>query len=142
MNSMYENIQLLIVDDELDFLDTITERMELRGFVVTKAPNGEAALEAVKTKKYDIAILDLKMPGLDGKKVLEILKREHTNIEVVILTADGSSDVAEETSKLGAFCVITKPIDIEKLISVIILAYESRLKKDSGFLKQDFEIVS
>lgn len=139
---MGDKINLLIVDDETDFLDTISERMEMRGFEVTKAPNGKVALEAVKIKKYDIAILDLKMPGLDGKKVLEILKKEHKNIEVVILTADGSSDVAEETSRLGAFCVITKPIDIEKLISVINLAYESRLKKNSGFLKQDFEIVS
>ncbi|MDQ1265319.1 MAG: hypothetical protein QG635_469 [Bacteroidota bacterium] len=126
---MEEKIRILIVDDEVDFLDTIAIRMEMRGYDVTKAPDGNSALEAVKRGIFDIALLDLKMPGINGEQVLEFLKKEHSNIEVIILTAHGSNEVADETTKLGAFCFITKPIDIEKLISVINLALEAKSKK-------------
>jgi len=126
---MENKIQLLIVDDEVDFLDTIAQRMEMRGFDVTKAYNGNEALQAVKEKKYDIALLDLKMPGLDGFEVLKVLKTEHKYIEVIILTAHGSIESAFDTSKLGAFGFITKPYDFDELIKTIKEAYELRLKK-------------
>lgn len=125
---MEKKIQLLIVDDEIDFLDTIADRMEMRGFDVTKASSGQAALEAVANKKFDIALLDLKMPGLDGFEVLKRLKKEHKYIEVIILTAHGSIEAAFDTSKLGAFGFLTKPYDFEELIKVIKDAYEHRLK--------------
>ncbi|MFH1052300.1 MAG: response regulator [bacterium] len=126
---MENNIQLLIVDDEADFLDTIASRMEMRGFDVTKAYNGNQALEAVKMKKYDIALLDLKMPGIDGFEVLKVLKKEHKYIEVIILTAHGSVESAFDTSKLGAYGFLTKPYDFDELINTIKDAYELRLKK-------------
>lgn len=126
---MSSKIQLLIVDDEIDFLDTIATRMEMRGFEVAKASSGEAALEATKAKKYDIALLDLKMPGLDGTEVLKVLKRDHKYIEVIILTAHGSVEAAFDTTKLGAFGFMTKPYDFEQLIVKIKDAYEARLKK-------------
>ena len=126
---MENKIKLLIIDDEADFLDTIASRMEMRGFEVTKAYNGEQALKAVKKKKYDIALLDLKMPGLDGYDVLKVLKSEHKYIEVIILTAHGSIESAFDTSKLGAFSFLTKPYDFDELIKTIKEAYEVRLKK-------------
>ena len=126
---MTNNISLLIVDDEIDFLNTIAQRMEMRGFEVTKASNGEDAITATKTKKYDIALLDLKMPGLNGVEVLEILKKEHKYLEVIILTAHGSINTAFETSKLGAFGFLTKPFEFEKLIEMIKEAYHKRLMK-------------
>ena len=126
---MSEKIQLLIVDDEIDFLNTIAQRMEMRGFDVTKASNGAEAIEATKTKKYDIALLDLKMPGLNGIEVLEILKKEHKYLEVIILTAHGSIDSAFDTSKLGAFGFLTKPYEFENLIEIIMQAYKKRLLK-------------
>ncbi len=125
---MENKIQLLIVDDEIDFLDTIANRMEMRGFDVTKASSGQEALDAVKQKKFDIALLDLKMPGLDGFEVLKILSKEHKYIEVIILTAHGSIEAAFDTSKLGAFGFLTKPYDFDELVQVIKDAYERRLK--------------
>ncbi len=126
---MQEKINLLIIDDEEDFLDTIAKRLEMRGFDVTTASDGYKALEAVKSKKYDIALLDLKMPGLDGFEVLRELKREHKYIEVIILTAHGSVEAAFDCSKLGAYGFLTKPYRFEELISNIKDAYETRLKK-------------
>lgn len=131
-----ESIHILIVDDEVDFLDTISERMELRGFDVSKAPDGYIALDLIEKKDFDIVILDLKMPGIDGQEVLKKIKKKNKKTEVIIFTAHGSEEVAEETMKSGAFCFITKPVDIDRLISVINLALDS--KKDN----QEFEIIS
>ena len=126
---MANKICILLVDDEIDFLETIANRLEMRGFDVTKAANGMEAIEAAKKKKYDIALLDLKMPGLNGFEVLEILKKEHKYIEVIILTAHGSIEAAFETSKIGAFGFLTKPYNFDILLDMIKDAYQARLKK-------------
>jgi DNA-binding response OmpR family regulator len=131
-------IRLLIVDDEIDFLDTITTRMELRGFEVSKAPDGIKALELIEKNPFDVVILDLKMPGIDGEEVLEKIKKKKKNTEVIILSAHGSEEVASRTMELGAFCYITKPIEIEKLISVIKLALEAGRKKTKSNSLDDF----
>lgn len=125
---MSYKIKLLIVDDEIVFLKTIKKRLELRGFEVTAVSNGDDALNETKINKFDIALLDLKMPGLDGMAVLKILNKEHPNIEVIILTAHGSINAAVEASKLGCFGFLTKPYDFNQLIDMIRDAYEARLK--------------
>jgi DNA-binding NtrC family response regulator len=125
-------IKLLIVDDEIDFLDTISERMQLRGFDVTKAPDGYTALELLEKQEFDVVILDLKMAGIDGQEVLRKTKMKNKKTEIIIFTAHGSEEVAEDTMKAGAFCFITKPVDINKLISVINLALDSQ-KNDQEF---------
>ena len=126
---MDERIRLLIVDDEVQFLDSIADRLELREFDVTKASRGAEALEIAGREKFDLALLDLKMPGMDGKDVLEVLKREHDHIEVVMLTGHGSLESAVECTKLGAFGYLPKPYDLEELLVVLKDAYEARLKK-------------
>jgi DNA-binding NtrC family response regulator len=126
---MPDKIKLLIVDDEIKFLDSIAKRLELRGFEVTKATRGEEAVEAARTDKFDLALLDLKMPGMDGREVLEILKNEHKYLEVIILTGHGSVDSAVECTKLGAFSYLPKPYELENLLELLRQAYESRLKK-------------
>ncbi len=122
-------IKLLIVDDEIKFLDSIARRLEMRDFDVTKATNGTDALEIARSQKFDIALLDLKMPGMNGKEVLEILKREHKFLEVIILTGHGSLDSAVECTRLGAFDYLPKPYELEKLLEKLQKAYEARLQK-------------
>ncbi|MFH1532997.1 MAG: response regulator [Pseudomonadota bacterium] len=124
-----ENIKLLIVDDEIKFLDSIAKRLSMRGLDVTKAANGADALKAAEQGRFDLALLDLKMPGMDGKQVLEILKRDHRYLEVIILTGHGSIDSAVECTRLGAFSYLPKPYELEKLIEVLQAAYQARLKK-------------
>src|SRR4030043_1487675 len=126
---MTEKIKLLIVDDEVKFLDSIAKRLEIRDFNVTKATNGQEAIDAAKAGKFDLALLDLKMPGMDGKHVLEILKKEHKFLEVIILTGHGSLDSAVECTKLGAFGYLPKPYELEKLLELLRQAYETRLRK-------------
>nr|MBN2277313.1 response regulator [candidate division Zixibacteria bacterium] len=126
---MPDKIKLLIVDDEVKFLDSIARRLELRGFDVTKAINGMEAIEATRKDKFDLALLDLKMPGMDGKEVLEILKKEHKFLEVIILTGHGSMDSAVECTKLGAFSYLPKPYELEKLLEILEQAYKARLEK-------------
>jgi DNA-binding NtrC family response regulator len=124
-----DNIKLLIVDDEVQFLDSIARRLELRGFDVSKASSGLEALEVAKGGGFDLAILDLKMPGMDGEELLEILKKMHKHLEVIILTGHGSIDSAVECTKLGAFGYLSKPYELDRLLEVLRQAYEARLRK-------------
>jgi two-component system NtrC family response regulator len=122
-------IKLLIVDDEVVFLQSIAERLRLRGFDVTAVSSGAEAVKVAEEGRFDLALLDLKMPGMDGKQVLEVLKREHRFLEVIILTGHGSVDSAVECTKLGAFSYLPKPYELDSLLEVLRQAYEARLKK-------------
>jgi len=126
---MAEKIKLLIVDDEVQFLNALSQRLEIRDFHVTKATNGAEAVQAARKDKFDLALLDLKMPGMDGKEVLQLLKKEHQYLEVIILTGHGSLDSAVECTKLGAYGYLPKPYELEQLIKVLKEAYEERMKK-------------
>ncbi|MFH1373088.1 MAG: response regulator [bacterium] len=126
---MSDGIKLLIVDDEIKFLNSIAKRLEMRDFDVTKATNGQEALEIAGREKFDLVLLDLKMPGLNGKQVLEILKRKHKFLEVIIITGHGSLDSAVECTRLGAFDYLPKPYEFESLLEKLQKAYEARLEK-------------
>ena len=124
-----EKIKLLIVDDEVNFLHSIAKRLEIRDFDVVKATNGAEAISAANSHKFDIALLDLKMPGMDGRQVLEILKKEHRYIEVIILTGHGSLESAVECTKLGAFGYLPKPYEFDKLLEILKDAFSKRMQK-------------
>ncbi|MCK4372647.1 MAG: response regulator [candidate division Zixibacteria bacterium] len=126
---MPDKIKLLIVDDEVKFLESIARRLELRDFDVTKATNGQDALTIAGKDRFDLVLLDLKMPGLNGKQVLEILKKDHKFLEVIILTGHGSLDSAVECTRLGAFDYLPKPYELESLLEKLQKAYEARLQK-------------
>jgi len=126
---MEQVIRLLIIDDESRFLDAIATRLRKRGFDVDTANNGPEAIEKARNKGYDVALLDLKMPEMDGGQVLKVLKQEHEFLEVVILTGHGSLESAVELTKLGAFGYLPKPYELEKLLGTLKDAYETRLKK-------------
>ncbi len=122
-------IKLLIVDDETRFLNAIASRLRKRDFDVRTASNGPDAIELSRKEKFDIALLDLKMPGMDGGEVLKVLKGEHRFLEAIILTGHGSLESAVELTKLGAFSYLPKPYELDMLIKVLREAYEARLKK-------------
>jgi DNA-binding NtrC family response regulator len=122
-------IKLLIVDDETRFLNAIAQRLTKRGFDVRTAENGKDAIQLARSEKFDIALLDLRMPGMDGGEVLRILKEEHQFLEAIILTGHGSLESAVELTKLGAYSYLPKPYELEKLIQVLQEAYQARLRK-------------
>lgn len=126
---MVDKIKLLVVDDEIKFLNSVARRLELRGFDVTKAASGREAVDYANEGRFDLALLDLKMPGMDGKKVLEILKKQDDFTEVIIMTGHGSSEAAVECMKMGAFSYLPKPYELEKILEILRQAYAARLKK-------------
>ena len=126
---MPDKIKILVVDDEVKFLESIARRLEMRNLDVAIASDGQKAVDIARTKKFDLALLDLKMPGLNGIQVLEILKKEHEFIEVIILTGHGSIKSAVECTKLGAFGYLPKPYELERLLETLKNAYAARMKK-------------
>jgi DNA-binding NtrC family response regulator len=141
MSSEEKKIRLLIVDDDEKFLRTAAERLGLKDFDVTTATEGNQALKAAKKGNFDVALVDLKMPGMDGMELLKILKLGHKFLEVVILTGYASIDSAVEATKAGAFGYLEKPYDFEKLLEVLSEAYKSRLKKKYEYDKKRMEEI-
>ncbi|MFH1742661.1 MAG: response regulator [bacterium] len=126
---MSEKIRILLVDDEVKFLNSLARRLEMRGFEVFRAENGQEAVEIAQKNRLDLALLDLKMSGMHGRDVLKSLKKEQEELEVIILTGYGSIQFAEECAELGAFCFLPKPYELEDLLRVMKDAYKTRLKK-------------
>ncbi|MGD2120441.1 MAG: response regulator [Gemmatimonadota bacterium] len=126
---MEKLIKLLVVDDETRFLQAIATRLSKRGFDVRTAENGEDAIKLARTGKFDLALLDLRMPGMDGGEVMRVLKDEHDFLEAIILTGHGSLESAVELTKLGAYSYLPKPYELDKLIDILKEAYQARLKK-------------
>jgi len=135
-----EKIHLLMVDDEEKFLNALTERLKLKFFDITPVTNGEDAIKVAKKAQFDVAVVDLQMPGIDGVELLKIMKKSHRFLEIIILSGHATIDVAVECTKLGAFKVLEKPCSFDKLVETITAAYESRMKKkfekDTDRMKQ------
>jgi len=122
-----EKINLLIVDDEEQFLESIGRSLELRDFNVIAVNRGEKAIEAAKNNPIDIALVDLKMPGISGEDTLKLLKQEHKWMEVVILTGHGAVDSAVECTKSGAYSYLQKPCELNQLLEVLQDAYKKKV---------------
>ncbi|MDL1978085.1 MAG: response regulator [Deltaproteobacteria bacterium] len=107
--------KVLIVDDEKDFVEMLSLRLNEMGEIVTAVYNGQDCLDTLGENEIDVVILDIKMPGMDGIEVLQEIKKRFPIIEVVMLTGHGSAESAVEGMKLGAFDYLLKPADIDKL---------------------------
>ena len=127
--SSQNKIRLLMVDDEVKFLESISKRLVLKNFDVTTASNGKEAIASAEIGLFDVAVVDFQMPGMDGAQVLKALKDKHKYLEIIMLTGHATVDSAVECTKLGAFKFLEKPYAFEKLVEVIKEAYEARLKK-------------
>lgn len=108
--------RVLLVDDEQEFLESLAERLTIREYDVSLATNGEEALEKVKGFNYDVVILDVLMPGVDGIKTLHEIKRIKPLTEVIMLTGNATVETAIEGMKQGALDFLMKPCDTKELI--------------------------
>jgi DNA-binding NtrC family response regulator len=122
-----EKINFLIVDDEEQFLESISKSLELRDFHVIAVNRGDKAIEAAKQQPIDVALVDLKMPGISGEETLRLLKQEHRWLEVVILTGHGALQSAVECTKIGAFSYLQKPCELSALIEALQAAYKQKV---------------
>lgn len=121
--------KVLLVDDEREFVQTLSERLMMRDLGTAVAYDGESALEVVKEDEPEVMILDLRMPGIDGIEVLRKVKSTQPDIEVIILTGHGSEADRETCMKLGAFAYLQKPVDIDELNRTIKRAYEQLARR-------------
>jgi DNA-binding NtrC family response regulator len=136
-----KNIKLLLVDDEIEFLQAIAERLSLKGFDVITASNGREAIATAENDLFDVAVIDFLMPGMDGTQVLKALKDRHRYLEIIILTGHATIDSAVESTKLGAFKYLEKPFDFEKLVEVIKDAYEARIRRKFEHSREHMEKI-
>ncbi|CAN2040277.1 two-component system, NtrC family, sensor kinase [Candidatus Magnetomoraceae bacterium gMMP-15] len=133
-----EKIRLLLVDDETDFLRTIAKRMQKRGIHPEQAENGDNALSILKKKDMDVVVLDMKMPGMDGIEVLQHIKEDYPQTEVILLTGHVTTQDGVEGIKKGAFDYLRKPVELEHLLGKIKQAHDKILRKQEKNREADF----
>lgn len=125
----HKDIKVLLVDDEVDFVNTLTQRLKMRKLNVSCVYDGEQALSKVKQEEPDVLVLDLKMPGLHGMEVLREVRKTNPNMQVIILTGHGTEKDDEEARRLGGFDFLSKPADIDLLISKIKEANAEKIER-------------
>jgi DNA-binding NtrC family response regulator len=119
-------LSVLLVDDEIDFLETLEKRLKKRDVDVSCVTSGKEALERLRDRAVDVVLLDVKMPGMDGLDVLRKIKKDHPLIEVIMLTGHASVEVAIEGMELGAFDYLMKPMDIDELLYKVQDAHKKK----------------
>jgi DNA-binding NtrC family response regulator len=122
--------RVLLVDDEVEFLEVLSERLRMRGLDVTSATSGREALEIVEERTFDAVVLDLAMPGLDGIETLRRLHETQPELQVMILSGRATVQTAVEATKLGATDIFEKPTDVDTLVERIRSARAARLARE------------
>ena len=133
-------VRILVVDDEVDFLDTLMNRLQLRQIKATGVTSGEKALEIMRQKRFDAVILDVKMPGgMDGIETLRAIKKIQPLTEIILLTGYASKETSVEGMELGAFDYVLKPIKLDELLIKIGDALEAKRTHDDKMIKGDIK---
>jgi len=144
-----EEMKMMLVDDEERFLSTTKKLLLKKGYDVFTAISGAEALEKLRTQNIHIVILDVKMPGMDGIETLKAVKRKFPMVEVIMLTGHGTVESAVEGLKSGATDYLTKPTDVNDLITKAEEAFEKRQRIEEkirvaqtrSFMKSPREII-
>lgn len=134
-------IKVLLVDDEKEFADTLSERLTLRQFDVSLAYSGESALEIFEINNFDIVVLDMLMPGISGLETLQRIKEMAPLVQVVMLTGHATVENAIEGMKLGAYDFLLKPTDAEILVKTINEAYKIKSEHDERIRKAEVDNI-
>ena len=111
--------KVLLVDDEVDFLDIMAERMRGRGIDVATTTSAENAISLVEKEHYDVVIMDFMMPAMNGFNALKLLKKKNADVQIILMTGNVPAELVREAKKIGALDVIAKPADLKKLIEKI-----------------------
>lgn len=116
---------ILLVDDEVEFVSTLAERLELRGINARVVYDGESALKTVADNEPQVIVLDVMMPGMKGLDVLQRVKETHPQTQVILLTGQGKTRDGIEGMRYGAFAYMMKPLDLDELIQTLDEAINS-----------------
>ena len=121
-----EGFNVLFVDDEVDFLETLLKRMKKRQLNVFGVNSGEDALAYLKDHAVDVVVMDVRMPGMDGIETLRKIKKANPLLEVIMLTGHACLEIAREGIEVGAFDYLMKPINIDELLYKLQDAYKKK----------------
>ena len=133
--------KVLVVDDETDFLKTLVNRLGKRNLEVRGVESGEKALDILNERIFDVVILDVKMPGMDGVDVLREIKRKWPLIEVIMLTGHANMEVAVQGMELGAFDYLMKPMDIDDLLYKVQDAQKKKSIQEDKIKNMEAEVI-
>jgi DNA-binding NtrC family response regulator len=122
--------RLLIVDDEEQFVEALSERLVMRDYDVATSLTGEEAIEKITNYNFDVVILDVRLPGIEGTAVLREIKSLKPLTEVIMLTGHGTVEMAIEGMKLGAFDFLMKPCETEDLTAKIDKAHDRKAEQE------------
>ena len=136
-----KNIRVLLVDDEETLLEYLSKRLLKKGFIVKAAFSGEEGLNVAGQEHFDVAVVDLKMPGMDGVETQKRLHELQPFLQCIVLTAHGSIDSALESGQQDAFRYLLKPIDYDKLVASIQEAYEKKVEFQNEKFKEEVEEI-
>ncbi len=126
-----DKFRVLVVDDEQDFLETIIKRLQARNINVMGAESGQQALDLMAQQDFDVVILDVKMPGMDGIETLREMKKRKPLVEVIMLTGHASVESGIQGMQLGAFDYVMKPVALDELLEKMRQAYERKLIQEA-----------
>ena len=141
------DLKVLLVDDEIDFVSTLAERLELRGVQARTAPDGKTALKLIQEEQPHVVVLDVMMPEMDGIQTLQEIKKIAPLAEVILLTGYAKLELALKGIELGAFDYLIKSIGIDELMYKLEDAYkkiaikEQKIKHIKELIKSDDEGV-
>jgi DNA-binding NtrC family response regulator len=121
--------KILLVDDEERFRTNLAKMLTAEGFEVATRDSGQGALDELARRPYDVILLDMRMPAMDGLETLAAIKQDHPDTEVIILTGHASVDAAAEIIRLGACEFLLKPCPLEEVVAKIETAYERKLSR-------------
>src|SRR6476661_1240550 len=136
-------LNVLIVDDESAIRESLQGILEEEGYKTSAAASGEACLELLKKKSFDIILLDIWLPGMDGLETLEKVRELENAPEVIIISGHGTIETAVRATKLGAFDFLEKPLSLDKTLIVLKNALEAhRLRLENAEFKKQFQAKS
>jgi DNA-binding NtrC family response regulator len=113
------DLKLLLVDDELEFLEPMAARLGRRNICCTTAREGEEALKVLAGERFDCAVVDVRMPCMDGLELLRQMRWNHPDIPVILLTGHASVELGVQGMELGAFDYLMKPVDLDELLDTV-----------------------
>jgi DNA-binding NtrC family response regulator len=135
------NIRVLLVDDEEDLLEFLSKQLLKEGYTVRAASSGEGAIKVADQEHYDVAVVDLKMPGMDGVETQRKLHEIQPLLQCIVLTAHGSIDSALESGHEDAFEYLLKPVDYKELVATIKDAYAKKTALQEAKFREEVEAL-
>ena len=135
-----QRFRVIVIDDDRGFRLTLQGIMEDEGYEVVSAGDGQGAIALAKEWSFDLAFIDIKMPGLSGVEVFRQIKEISPNTIVVMMTGFASEELTKEAMEVGAQAVLFKPFDIEKVLSMVQAVLRS--SKDQECLRPSFSALS